>query len=82
MLLCMGGLSLASAQTGTPITALQPSPAAQLKALEPSAEEPYTLGGGDELSLECAGRAELSGKHVVGPDGRITLPVAGTSTLR
>ncbi len=57
---------------------LLPSQAAQLKNMEPAVDEVYTLGGGDELSIECAGRPELSGKHVVGPDGRITLPLSGT----
>ncbi len=56
---------------------LQQSPNRVLKSMEPSADEEYTLGGGDEISLEFAGRPELSGKHIVGPDGRITLPLAG-----
>ncbi|HVW85536.1 MAG TPA: polysaccharide biosynthesis/export family protein [Bryobacteraceae bacterium] len=37
----------------------------------------YTLGKGDEISIEVWNHAELSGKHVIGPDGKITLPVAG-----
>jgi polysaccharide export outer membrane protein len=42
----------------------------------------YQLGDGDELTIEVWGRPELSGKHVIGPDGRITLPVAGSLELR
>ncbi len=42
----------------------------------------YLLGEGDELTIEVWNRPELSGKHVVGPDGRITLPVAGAIELR
>ncbi len=61
---------------GTPT--LQPSPMAQLRALEPDPNEEYTLGGGDEINVIVAGRVELSGKYVVGPDGRISLPTAGT----
>jgi polysaccharide export outer membrane protein len=49
--------------------------------MEPPANEEYQLGGGDELTLEFAGRSEISGKHIVGPDGRITLPSAGAVTL-
>lgn len=60
---------------------LTPSPTAQMKAMEPAANEEYQLGGGDELTLEFAGRPEISGKHIVGPDGRITLPSAGAVTV-
>ncbi len=60
---------------------LQPSPAVQMRSLEPSADEEYTLGGGDEITVEVPGHPELSGKHTVGPDGRITLPTAGTVNL-
>jgi polysaccharide export outer membrane protein len=42
----------------------------------------YRLGEGDEITVDVWGRPELSGKHVVGPDGRITLPVAGTLLVR
>ena len=41
----------------------------------------YTLGEGDEISVDIWMHPELSGKHVVGPDGKITLPVAGVLTL-
>ena len=61
--------------------ALQTSPFLQMKQLEPSEDEEYTLGGGDEISVEVPGHPELSGKHTVGPDGRITLPTAGTVNL-
>ena len=46
-------------------------------------EEPtvYRLGEGDEIALDVWGRPELSGKHIVGPDGRITVPVAGAVKL-
>jgi len=37
----------------------------------------YTLGDGDEISVEVWNHPELSGKHVVGPDGKITIPIAG-----
>lgn len=45
---------------------------------QPAADEEYQLGGGDELLVTVTGHPELSGAHTVGPDGRITLPIAGT----
>jgi polysaccharide biosynthesis/export protein len=39
--------------------------------------ESYNLYPGDEIFIEIWGRPELSGKHVVGPDGKVTLPIAG-----
>ena len=41
---------------------------------EPAA---YRLGEGDLLDVNVWERADLTGAHVVGPDGVITLPVAG-----
>jgi len=49
-----------------------------LESFEPAIHEEYTLGGGDEISLDFPGRPELSGKKTVGPDGRITLLDAGS----
>jgi polysaccharide export outer membrane protein len=48
-----------------------------LESFEPGANEEYTLGAGDEITLDFPGRPELAGKRMVGPDGRITLPLAG-----
>jgi polysaccharide export outer membrane protein len=70
-----------AAAVHTDVPALQPNAIAQLRTMEPAADEEYQLGGGDELMLECAGRPELSGKHVLGPDGRVTLPLAGSVVL-
>ena len=53
----------------------------QMRSLEPAEDEEYTLGGGDEITVEVPGHPELSGKHTVGPDGRITLPTAGVVNL-
>jgi polysaccharide export outer membrane protein len=52
--------------------------AEMLKKFNTTADEDYRLGEGDELSLDVWGRPELSGKHQIGPDGRITLPVIGS----
>ncbi len=53
------------------------SPSKALERFEPTANEPYELGPGDEISLDFPGHPELGGKRIVGPDGRITLPLAG-----
>ncbi len=37
----------------------------------------YRLGAGDRLTVEVWGRPEVSGSHVVGPDGHITMPLVG-----
>ena len=57
---------------------MQPNPIAALRAFEPPAGAAYELGRGDELQLDFGGRVELNGKRIVGPDGRITLPMAGS----
>lgn len=49
------------------------------------AEDPpdeYRLGDSDQITVDVVGRPELSGQHIIGPDGQITLPVAGLLTLR
>ena len=52
-----------------------------LKQFERQAPSSYVFGEGDELVVDVFGHPELSGKHVIGPDGKITLPVAGVVTL-
>jgi polysaccharide export outer membrane protein len=47
---------------------------------EPSTD--YRLGNGDQITVEVIGRPEVSGQQVIGPDGQITLPVAGSILLR
>lgn len=66
-----------SAQTSAPDTALRHHPI-NIEDSQPDPHEEYLLGGGDEIVISITGRPELSGAHVVGPDGRITLPVVGT----
>ena len=56
---------------------LKPNPAAALRAFEPPANAPYELGRGDEITVNAIGRPELTGKHVIGPDGQITMPIVG-----
>jgi polysaccharide export outer membrane protein len=40
-------------------------------------DEAYRLGEGDKITIDVWDHPELSGEHIVGPDGRITLPYAG-----
>jgi polysaccharide export outer membrane protein len=48
-----------------------------LESFQPSTDEEYTLGAGDEISLEFPGHADLNRKMVVGPDGMISISPAG-----
>ena len=52
--------------------------AGALAELEAQIEPVYRVGAGDTLALQVVGRPEISGKHLVGPDGIITVPVAGS----
>jgi polysaccharide export outer membrane protein len=63
-------------------SALQMSPLAAVRLLETSTAEEYTIGDGDEIEIQAANRPELSGHHLVGPDGRITLPLSGSLQIR
>ena len=79
-----GGLMLCALpalaqQPAAPELKLNPNSA--LHAFEPNANDPYTLGRGDDIHVEVAGRPELSAKYTVGPDGRITLPLAGAISV-
>ncbi len=51
-----------------------PTPADLLREFDAPAETDYRLASGDEIRIDVWGRSEMSGKHVVGPDGKITLP--------
>ncbi|HEV2274217.1 MAG TPA: polysaccharide biosynthesis/export family protein [Acidobacteriaceae bacterium] len=70
-----GGDTPASPAQKTP--ELKISPLKALKSFEPEANAEYEIGPGDVVSLDFPGRPELSGKKKVGPDGRITLNLAG-----
>jgi polysaccharide export outer membrane protein len=52
-----------------------------LHAFEAAPDQEYELGSGDAVTIDVNGRPELSGKHIIGPDGRVTLPVAGDVQL-
>lgn len=68
-----------AAQPGDP--QLKQDPLELLRNFEPSADEEYTLGRGDEIAVDFAGRPEMKANLTIGPDGRITLPLAGDIML-
>ncbi|MBB2487067.1 SLBB domain-containing protein [Mitsuaria sp. WAJ17] len=63
-------------QPGAPLATKE-----ELALLEESTDPVYRIGAGDVLRVDVYGRAEVSGRHVVGPDGRITLPLLGDVRL-
>jgi polysaccharide export outer membrane protein len=54
------------------------SAAEALRQFDAAPEGSYRLGEGDLLTVQVWDRGDLSGQHTVGPDGVITLPVAGS----
>lgn len=74
------GASAAQASE-SPDPQLKPNPIEALRKFEPAADEEYQLGRGDEIQVDFSGRPELQAKLVVGPDGRVTLPLAGEVML-
>ena len=80
----------AGAAAGTDATVFKPTAKAEtapllskeeLALLEESVNPVYRIGSGDVVRLDVYGRPEVSGKHVVGPDGRITVPLVGDVLL-
>lgn len=52
-----------------------------LALFEAPVDPVYRLGAGDRISIDVWGRPEVSGPHVIGPDGVITMPLIGQMTL-
>jgi len=73
------GSAESPAQVPDPV--LKPNPLEALRNFEPPADEEYRLGKGDEITVDFTGRAEMQAKVVIGPDGRISLPLAGDMLL-
>jgi polysaccharide export outer membrane protein len=65
-------------RTMAPRTPANDSDQAALDLFSTAQAGPYALGPGDILFIETWGHDDLSGQHVVGPDGRLTLPVVGS----
>ena len=57
------------------------TPSKALQEFEAAESEPYKLGEGDQVSVQVWEKPELSGVQFVGPDGAITVPVAGTMRI-
>jgi polysaccharide export outer membrane protein len=91
-----GGLSSQAAQVQAQIEAriraqeaapppaepvLKANPLDKLRSFEAGADAEYRLGKGDEISVDFAGRPQMHALIVVGPDGRISLPLAGEVML-
>ena len=80
-----GSLLFAEESTQTPAA---PAPGLEIRSLSALAEfegpsgGQYTIGDGDELDIQAVGRPEISGTQLVGPDGRITLPLFGSFEIR
>jgi polysaccharide export outer membrane protein len=53
----------------------------ELALIDESIDPVYLLGSGDRVWVDVYGRPTVSGKHVVGPDGIITLPLIGNVFL-
>jgi polysaccharide biosynthesis/export protein len=60
---------------------LKLNPLLALRKFEPTPDEEYRLGKGDEILVDFSGRPDLLAKIVIGPDGRISLPLAGEIML-
>jgi polysaccharide export outer membrane protein len=66
-----------SVEENLPTPQLKLSPLEALRNFEPPVGEEYTLGAGDEISIQYPSRPDLASRDVIGPDGRTTLPLAG-----
>ncbi|MEM7309048.1 MAG: polysaccharide biosynthesis/export family protein [Planctomycetota bacterium] len=42
----------------------------------------YRIGPGDGIRVTVVGQPDVTGQHVVGPDGSVSVPLAGTVALR
>jgi polysaccharide biosynthesis/export protein len=82
-----GGMDLAALKAPPGFKAVQRAEAvpmaskADLALLEDAGDLAYRIGAGDVLRVDVFGRPEVSGRHVVGPDGRITMPLVGPMAL-
>ena len=60
-----------------PSGTLQMNPQLSLRDFEGPPNVEYTLGRGDEISIDFGGRPEMNSRQIVGPDGMVTLPLVG-----
>jgi polysaccharide export outer membrane protein len=57
------------------------TPSKALQEFEAADAEGYKLGEGDQVSIQVWEKPELSGTQFIGPDGAVTVPVAGTMRI-
>lgn len=79
LVLVLAGMCGLHAQTTGSAAASHPVLQLRLGAAAQNTE--YALSPGDHLSITVAGWPELSGQQTVGPDGSITVPLAGTVSV-
>jgi polysaccharide export outer membrane protein len=71
----------AEATSDQPAPVLKESPTKAMQDFEPPENAEYELGAGDSISLDFPGHPEMNTKRIVGPDGRITIPLAGAISV-
>lgn len=64
-------------ESRTELNISHPNLLTRFEAMGTQENETYYLGAGDEIHVEIWGYPELSGQHIIGPDGKITLPLLG-----
>jgi polysaccharide export outer membrane protein len=69
------------AQQEIPAGGVKAEPPTALQDFDAGTDQEYVLGRGDVVQVDVVGRPELSGKHIIGPDGRITVPFIGSLRL-
>lgn len=57
------------------------TPMEVLNKFEATPETSYQIGEGDEITVETFDHPELTAKHIVGPDGAITMPIVGSINI-
>ncbi|HEV3026439.1 MAG TPA: polysaccharide biosynthesis/export family protein, partial [Planctomycetota bacterium] len=75
---CAGGEDLPAPGFVEPPPPRAFSKAEILKEFDAGPADPYYLGDGDQVTVQVWEKPELSGIQFIGPDGAITVPVAGT----
>jgi len=75
---CAGGEDLPAPGFVEPPPPRPFSKAEILKEFDANSTTPYNLGEGDQVTVQVWEKPELSGIQIIGPDGAITVPVAGT----
>jgi polysaccharide export outer membrane protein len=77
------GVTISNGQSPNPAAGSQPDPLLKInpekaaRDFQPAANAEYELGAGDEITVNAPGRAEITGKQTIGPDGRISLSLIG-----